>query len=165
MQWEGYVVLGLGIYFLHIVSQDHKQQEAKIKFLWERYLLLRLHLEYITKQQGLTYDSRIDFDKLPFYTSKFKRMRSSMEHLWGKLAPEIIDRLYHLDSIRSKQEKTVVNEMVIHIQHTNGVQEIIDSPTLAQLYKQKDNLLIDGLDVLQSIQEQFEEEQKAFQTY
>lgn len=164
MQWEGYIVLGLGIYFLHIVSQDHKQQEEKIKFLWERYLLLRLHLEYITKQQGLTYDSRIDFDKLPFYTSKLKKMRYSMKHLWGKLAPEIIDRLYHLDSIRGKQEKMIADEIVTHIQHTNSVQEIIDSHALEQLYKQKDNLLIDGLDVLQSIQEQFEEKQKAFKT-
>ena len=83
--------------FIYILTLEdkNKQNKKEIQFLWERYLLLRLYMEY-NEQQSQSYPKdfiqansklKIDFEKLPYYCSKIKDFYFSMKPFWLNFSP------------------------------------------------------------------------------
>lgn len=161
------IVIFFSIIWTH--GKTTKELEEKLDFLWERYLLLRLYMEYNEQHsdkypkdyaQALS-ELKIDFDKLPYYRKKIEDFYFSMKPIWYNLSPKVINELYELDEKRMFTEKTYDNEIKKELEQaifsSDDAFQVLENKKIDSMRLEKDSLIIAGLSRLRPIQEQYEQ--------
>ncbi len=152
----------------HTMKKQEEKMKEKINFLWERYLLFQLYLQYNEQQsEGYPKDIcqslyKIDFDKLPYHTKIMKNFYFSLKPIDYGLSPEIIKKLYELDKLKSQKledleslNKYSLEKIIKEGQNKkiNIFKEIRKNPVLNNIDLMKDLLVLEGLSNLYSLQE------------
>ena len=156
--------------FCKVSADINLKYEKEIEFLWERYLLLRLYIEFKEQQTSqstrdlakLRPELKLDFDKLPYYSSKFNKFHFSVNPILHDLSPDLINRLYQFDKQRLNEEKAIklamYKRMVEISQSNEDIFDSFDDSIYKDLSNKSQLLIIKDFSNLIDIQRKFEKE-------